>query len=62
MRILEWIQDNMKTPTMDVVMKKITSMGDYGLIWIIIAVILILSANKRKYGYIMVISFILCCR
>lgn len=60
MRILEWIQDNMKTQTMDVVMKKITSIGDYGLIWIIVSIILILSASKKKYGYIMVISFILC--
>ena len=43
--ILQFIQNNMRNDVLDIIMPKITSLGNAGIIWIIICVIMIL---KRK--------------
>ena len=38
--ILDWIQANLRNPIMDLLMPAITTLGNSGLIWIILAGIL----------------------
>ena len=40
--ILDWIQTNLRNPVMDLLMPLITALGNSGLIWLILAGILIL--------------------
>ena len=49
--ILLYIKDNMHSPMMDRIMVIITTLGDGGVIWIIIAVPLIISKKYRKIGF-----------
>jgi undecaprenyl-diphosphatase len=48
--ILFYIQAHMKSPVMDRVMVFITSLGNAGLIWIAIALVLMYQKNYRKCG------------
>lgn len=56
-RILDWIQ-SIRTPTADILMCFITKLGDAGIIWILLAVILIFIPKKRKSG--MMLAAALC--
>lgn len=47
---LNWIQTNMKTKTMDRLMLWSSKLGDGGVIWIIYAVILLISRENRSVG------------
>ena len=62
-RILDWIQ-SIRTPLGDTAMVFITSLGNAGLLWILLAVILLLIPKKRKSGIILmavlVVDMILC--
>jgi len=57
--ILLWIQDNLRNNVLDVIMKTITRLGDGGLIWIVIAIILLLFKKYRYAGLASAISLIL---
>ena len=48
--ILDFVQEHIKNPFFDLVMPKITFLGDAGLIWIVICVILLLKPKYRKHG------------
>ena len=48
--LLNWIQSNMKTKTMDRLMLWSTRMGDGGVILIIYAIILLISRENREVG------------
>lgn len=50
--ILNWIQ-NIRTPLGDVLMPLITKLGDVGMIWILLAIILLLIPQTRKSGAIL---------
>lgn len=50
--ILDWIQ-NIRTPVGDAVMCFITKLGDVGIIWIVLAAILLLIPKTRKTGIVM---------
>lgn len=50
--ILDMIQ-NLRTPLGDVVVPAITKLGDAGIIWIILAMILLIIPKTRKTGVIM---------
>lgn len=52
-RILDWIQ-NFRTPIGDVVMKSISGLGNAGMIWILLAIILFLIPKTRKSGLILI--------
>lgn len=58
--ILIFIHDNLTSPLMDGFMTKITSIGNAGCIWIVIALILLLSNKYRKYGVMLLGSLLLC--
>ena len=50
--ILDWIQ-SIRTPVGDAVMCFITKLGDAGIIWIVLAAILLLIPKTRKHGLVM---------
>ena len=48
--VLYWIRDTFTCPALDYIMPKITSLGDKGFIWILIAFVLLCTKQNRKYG------------
>ena len=48
--ILDWIQQNLRTPMLDSVMVWITRLGNGGACWIILGLILLASKRHRKAG------------
>ena len=62
--ILDWIQANLRNPIMDLLMPAITTLGNSGLIWIILAGFLILMPKYRKVGVAVMAGLVLeviCC-
>lgn len=57
--ILNFIQNNMHNKVLDKIMIAITSMGNMGLIWIIISIALIINKKYRKVGVYSLIALIL---
>ena len=57
--ILDMIQ-NLRTPIGDVVVPLITRLGDAGIIWIILTVLLLIIPKTRKTGVIMMAALLLC--
>ena len=49
--ILLYIKDNMHSPIMDKIMVIITSLGNGGAVWIIIAALLIINKKYRAIGF-----------
>lgn len=62
--ILLWIQDNIRFDFLNPIMKGITMMGDNGLIWIALALLLTAIPKTRKVGIVclcsMAVTFIVC--
>ena len=57
-QILNALQQ-IRTPALTAVMKMITTLGDAGVIWIILAAVLILFPKTRKTGVVVAIALIL---
>lgn len=57
--ILLWIQQYLRQSWLTPAMKFITALGDYGLIWIILTLILLIRQPTRKIGLQCTISLIL---
>jgi len=57
--ILLQIKDNMHGPIMDKIMVISTYLGNGGLIWIIIATLLIINKKYRKIGFMALLALIL---
>ena len=57
--ILNYIQENLRCKFLDTVLPYITSMADTGIIWIIIAVILLIFRKTRKAGFMMGLALIM---
>ena len=57
-KILIWLQENMRSAFMDIFMKFITSIGDSGAIWIIFSFIFIFMKNHRKMGIRVIVSLL----
>lgn len=55
--ILDWIQ-TLHTPFLDKIMVFITRLGDAGIIWIVMGLVLLLIPKTRKSGVIMVAALI----
>ena len=58
-KILDAIQKYFSGNFMDNIMSKISSLGNAGLIWIILTIILLLFKRTRKYGYTCGLSLII---
>ncbi len=62
--ILNFIQEYLRTPWLDCIVPFITRLGDKGMIWIILAVILLVLPKTRKTGAAVAIALVLetlCC-
>lgn len=59
MLILNFINDNLHNPTMDKLMVFITKLGNGGLVWILISIILIAIPKYRKVGVMAICALIL---
>lgn len=56
--ILHWIQNVMQSEFMDFLMPKLTILGDAGILWILIAVVMLFSKKYRKNGLLMGIGLL----
>lgn len=54
-QILDWIQ-SIRTPLGDVVIPWISTLGNAGMIWIVLAAILLLIPKTRKSGVILALA------
>lgn len=62
--ILDWIQTNLRTPVLDLLMPAITALGNGGLIWIVLAAGLLLMPGHRKAGAAVLVGLaleVVCC-
>ena len=57
--ILDFIQQNMKSDAGDVIMAFITRLGDAGLIWMALALVLVLIPRTRKAGVMVFMALVL---
>lgn len=58
LKILDWMQ-GLHTPILDHIMCFITKLGNAGMIWVILAVVLLLISKTRKTGMIVAAALIL---
>lgn len=56
--ILLFIQDVIRSPIMTPFFIVVTKLGNGGAIWIVIAVMLLFSKKKRRYGYMIMLSLL----
>lgn len=57
--ILDWIAEHLTYPVLDALMPLITALGNAGMIWIILAVILLLIPKYRQTGLRMAAALII---
>ena len=57
--ILDFIRNNLTSPIMDKVMVFITTLGNGGMIWIVIAALLLCSKKYRKTGIVMAAGLVM---
>lgn len=57
--ILEWIAENLRCAAMDVVMPIITVLGDAGIFWIALALVLLCTRKYRKAGAAMGVALVI---
>ena len=57
--ILQWIQENLRCGFMDFLMPKITALGDGGILWILLCVLLLCTKKYRSSGICMAISLVI---
>ena len=55
--ILDWIQ-TVRLPFLDKIMVFITRLGDAGIIWIVLSIVLLLIPKTRKSGAVMVAALV----
>lgn len=55
--ILDWFQ-TLHTPFLDKIMVFITRLGDAGIIWIVLSIVLLLIPKTRKSGVVMVAALV----
>lgn len=57
--ILDWIAEHLWNPVLDVLMPVITTLGDAGIFWIGLAIVLLLIPQYRKAGLQMVLALLM---
>lgn len=57
--ILHWIQSTLVCPAMDFLMPNITLLGNGGAIWLLAAVVMLITKRYRKYGIFMIVGLAL---
>lgn len=54
--ILNFIQQHLRSELMDKIMVTITHLGDAGIMWIILTLVLLLIPKTRKVGFVLVLA------
>lgn len=54
--ILQWIQSTLVCPALDFLMPKITALGNAGAIWLLAAVVLIITKKYRRQGLFLLLG------
>ena len=54
--ILHWIHNTFTSPTLNLLMPKITELGNGGLVWVLVALILIVTKRYRRDGFILIVG------
>ena len=57
--VLNWIQEHITNPFCDAVLSFISMLGDYGLLWIVAAVVMLFFKKTRKTGLMVGAALIL---
>lgn len=57
--ILQWIQENLRCTALDFLMPKITMLGNSGMIWIAIALVMLCTKKYRKHGIILLVGLLI---
>lgn len=57
--ILMWIQNNLRSDILDNIMKFVTTLGDAGIIWITLGIILLINSKTRKIGLTLLLALAL---
>ena len=57
--VLNWIQNHIANPVLDVIFTFITHLGDAGILWIAAAVIMLFFKKTRKCGIMMGVALLL---
>lgn len=57
LNILDFLQ-TIRTPVLDWIFKIITHLGDEGIIWIALTIVMLCFKKTRRYGFIMALSLI----
>lgn len=55
-QILDWIQANLRCPFFDFLMPKLSFLGEWGLVWLVIGVVMLFFRKTRRTAVIMLIS------
>lgn len=55
-KVLDWIQTSLKCSFLDSSTPVVSYLGDFGAIWILCAIIMILSGQYRKQGFILLLG------
>jgi len=58
--VLQWIQNTFTCGFLDIVMPKISMIGDLGAVWLIIAVLMLCSKKYRACGILLAAGLVLC--
>ena len=56
---LNWIQEHIANPVLDVIFSLITHLGDAGILWIAMAVVMLFFKKTRKIGITMGVALVL---
>ncbi len=59
-RILLWVQENVRSEKVTPFIQTLTRLGDYGLLWIVFSMALMLNKDTRKAGKLSLVSIALC--
>ncbi len=57
--VLHWIHNTLTCAVLDYLMPKITELGNGGIIWILVGVVLIATKQYRRYGIILIVGLVL---
>lgn len=58
--ILNWIQEVFRCSFLDWLMPILTSLGNAGIVWIAICIVLLINKKRRKYGIMIACALLLC--
>ncbi len=58
--ILKFIQNNLHSPVMDKIMPAFTFLGNNGVVWIILTILLVMSKKYRTTGFMVMGALVIC--